>query len=153
MEEMKMDKTGACTVIARRSHRRPSRPGDPAPGVARVENMPGPHSARPGDVVKAMNGKDGHILNTGRQGRLIWRPLCYPRSWRRTSWTRHADRRGGAALGDQDPAHSHPQPGTTGLPRPANAAPSATGTADDRGVPARLDSLCRLTKTGSAKAG
>ncbi len=33
--------------------------------------MPGPHSARPGDVVKAMNGKTVDIMNTDAEGRLI----------------------------------------------------------------------------------
>ncbi len=36
-----------------------------------VENMPGPHSTRPGDVVKAMNGKTVEITNTDAEGRLI----------------------------------------------------------------------------------
>ncbi|HEV2005404.1 MAG TPA: M17 family metallopeptidase, partial [Candidatus Limnocylindrales bacterium] len=36
-----------------------------------VENMPGPHSTRPGDVVKALNGKWVDITNTDAEGRLI----------------------------------------------------------------------------------
>jgi leucyl aminopeptidase len=36
-----------------------------------VENMPGPHSTRPGDVVKALNGKVVEIQNTDAEGRLI----------------------------------------------------------------------------------
>jgi leucyl aminopeptidase len=36
-----------------------------------VENMPGPHSTRPGDVVKALNGKHVDITNTDAEGRLI----------------------------------------------------------------------------------
>jgi uncharacterized protein with PIN domain len=36
-----------------------------------VENMPGPHSTRPGDIVKAMNGKTVDIINTDAEGRLI----------------------------------------------------------------------------------
>ena len=33
--------------------------------------MPGPHSTRPGDVVKALNGKWVDITNTDAEGRLI----------------------------------------------------------------------------------
>jgi leucyl aminopeptidase len=72
MEEMKMDKTGACTVIAAIATVARLAPGLPLIAVApAVENMPGSHSARPGDVVKAMNGKTVDILNTDAEGRLI----------------------------------------------------------------------------------
>ena len=33
--------------------------------------MPGPHSTRPGDIVKALNGKMVDITNTDAEGRLI----------------------------------------------------------------------------------
>jgi leucyl aminopeptidase len=40
--------------------------------------MPGSHSARPGDVVKAMNGKTVDIINTDAEGRLILGDaMCY----------------------------------------------------------------------------
>ncbi len=72
MEEMKMDKTGACTVIAAISTVARLAPGTPLLAVApAVENMPGPHSTRPGDVVKALNGKMVDITNTDAEGRLI----------------------------------------------------------------------------------
>jgi len=72
MEEMKMDKTGACTVIAAISTVAHLAPGTPLLAVApAVENMPGPHSTRPGDVVKALNGKWVDITNTDAEGRLI----------------------------------------------------------------------------------
>jgi leucyl aminopeptidase len=72
MEEMKMDKTGACTVIAAIATVARLAPGTPLVAVApAVENMPGSHSARPGDVVRAMNGKTVDILNTDAEGRLI----------------------------------------------------------------------------------
>jgi leucyl aminopeptidase len=72
MEEMKMDKTGACTVIAAMATVARLAPGTPLLAVApAVENMPGPHSARPGDVVTAMNGKKVDITNTDAEGRLI----------------------------------------------------------------------------------
>src|SRR4029077_20648799 len=58
MEEMKMDKIGACTVIAAIGTVARLAPGTPILAIApAVENMPGSHSTRPGDVVKAMNGK------------------------------------------------------------------------------------------------
>jgi leucyl aminopeptidase len=79
MEEMKMDKTGACTVIAAIATVARLAPGTPLLAVApAVENMPGPHSTRPGDVVKAMNGKTVDILNTDAEGRLILGDaMCY----------------------------------------------------------------------------
>ena len=72
MEEMKMDKTGACTVIAAITTVARLAPGTPLLAVApAVENMPGPHSTRPGDLVKALNGKWVDITNTDAEGRLI----------------------------------------------------------------------------------
>jgi leucyl aminopeptidase len=72
MEEMKMDKTGACTVIAAIETVARLAPGTPLLAVApAVENMPGPHSTRPGDVVTALNGKKVDITNTDAEGRLI----------------------------------------------------------------------------------
>jgi leucyl aminopeptidase len=72
MEEMKMDKTGAATVIAAIETVARLAPGTPLLAIApAVENMPGPHSTRPGDVVRAMNGKQVDITNTDAEGRLI----------------------------------------------------------------------------------
>jgi leucyl aminopeptidase len=72
MEEMKMDKTGACTVIAAIATVARLAPGTPLLAVApAVENMPGPHSTRPGDIVRALNGKWVDITNTDAEGRLI----------------------------------------------------------------------------------
>ena len=72
MEEMKMDKTGACTVIAAIATAARLAPGLPLLAVAAaVENMPGGHATRPGDIVKALNGKWVDIINTDAEGRLI----------------------------------------------------------------------------------
>ncbi len=72
MEEMKMDKTGACTVIAAIVTVARLAPGTPLLAVApAVENMPSGSASRPGDVVKALNGKWVDILNTDAEGRLI----------------------------------------------------------------------------------
>ena len=72
MDEMKLDKAGACTVIAAIETVARLAPGTPLLAVApAVENMPGPHSTRPGDIVRAMNGKWVDITNTDAEGRLI----------------------------------------------------------------------------------
>jgi leucyl aminopeptidase len=72
MEEMKMDKTGACTVLAAAVTVARLAPGTPLLAVApAVENMPGPHSTRPGDIVTALNGKTVDVINTDAEGRLI----------------------------------------------------------------------------------
>jgi leucyl aminopeptidase len=72
MEEMKMDKAGACTVIAAIETVTRLAPGTPLLAVApAVENLPGPHSTRPGDIVTALNGKKVDITNTDAEGRLI----------------------------------------------------------------------------------
>jgi leucyl aminopeptidase len=72
MEEMKMDKTGAATVIAAIATVSRLAPGTPLLAVApAVENMPGPRSTRPGDVVRALNGQFVDITNTDAEGRLI----------------------------------------------------------------------------------
>ena len=72
MEEMKTDKTGACTVLAVAATLARLAPGTPLLVVApAVENMPGPHSTRPGDVVTALNGRSVEITNTDAEGRLI----------------------------------------------------------------------------------
>jgi leucyl aminopeptidase len=72
MEEMKMDKTGACTVIAAIATAARLSPGLPLLAVAAaVENMPSGRASRPGDIVKALNGKWVDIINTDAEGRLI----------------------------------------------------------------------------------
>ncbi|MFL5779158.1 MAG: leucyl aminopeptidase family protein, partial [Chloroflexota bacterium] len=72
MEEMKMDKTGACTVIAAIETVARLAPGTPLLAVApAVENLPGGHATRPGDIVRALNGKVVDITNTDAEGRLI----------------------------------------------------------------------------------
>jgi leucyl aminopeptidase len=72
MEEMKMDKAGACTVIAALVTVARLAPGLPMLALApAVENMPGSHSTRPGDIVRGLNGKAVDITNTDAEGRLI----------------------------------------------------------------------------------
>jgi leucyl aminopeptidase len=105
MEEMKMDKSGACTVIAAIATVARLAPGTPLMALApAVENMPGPHSARPGDVVKAMNGKTVDIINTDAEGRLILGDaMCYAEKLGATHLVDVATLTGAVAraLGDQ----------------------------------------------------
>jgi leucyl aminopeptidase len=51
-----------------------------------VENMPGGRAQRPGDVVKAMNGKTIEITNTDAEGRLI---LADALHWAETQGASH----------------------------------------------------------------
>ena len=105
MEDMKMDKTGACTVIAAIATVARLAPGTPLLAIApAVENMPGPHSARPGDIGKAMNGKTVDIINTDAEGRLILGDaMCYAEKLGATHMVDVATLTGavGRALGDQ----------------------------------------------------
>jgi len=72
MEEMKHDKSGAAAVIAAARTVARIAPETPLMAVApMVENMPGSNAQRPGDVVKAMNGKTIEVTNTDAEGRLI----------------------------------------------------------------------------------
>jgi leucyl aminopeptidase len=155
MEEMKMDKTGACTVIAAIATVARLAPGTPLLAVApAVENMPGPHSARPGDIVKAMNGKTVDIINTDAEGRLILGDaMCYAEKLGATHIVDIATLTGAVAraLGDQmTGAFGHAaglvRPGRRGR-RPRRRALLAA--AVDRGVPPDLDSWYGdLTNTG-----
>lgn len=72
MLEMKYDKTGACNVLgvlkAVSELKLPIR----VMGVMPLtENMPGSNAIKPGDIIKAYNGKMVEIINTDAEGRLI----------------------------------------------------------------------------------
>ena len=72
MEEMKHDKAGAAAVLAAARTVARIAPETPLMAVApMVENMPSGTAQRPGDVVKAMNGKTIEVTNTDAEGRLI----------------------------------------------------------------------------------
>jgi len=72
MEEMKHDKAGAAAVLAAARTVARLAPQTPLMAVApMVENMPGGAAQRPGDIVKAMNGKTIEVINTDAEGRLI----------------------------------------------------------------------------------
>lgn len=72
MEDMKMDKSGGATVIAALRAIAALRPDLDVVGVVpAAENMPGGRAQRPGDVVRACNGKTIEVINTDAEGRLI----------------------------------------------------------------------------------
>ncbi len=87
MDEMKHDKSGAAAVIAAARTLARLAPDAPVMAVApMVENMPGGRAQRPGDVVKAMNGKTIEITNTDAEGRLI---LADALHWAETQGASH----------------------------------------------------------------
>jgi leucyl aminopeptidase len=48
--------------------------------VPSSENLPGPRAMKPGDILRAMNGKTIEVINTDAEGRLILADaLCYAR--------------------------------------------------------------------------
>jgi len=87
MEEMKHDKSGAAAVIAAARTVARLAPDAPLMAVApMVENLPGGNAQRPGDVVKAMNGKTIEVINTDAEGRLI---LADALHWAETQGATH----------------------------------------------------------------
>jgi leucyl aminopeptidase len=87
MEEMKHDKSGAAAVIAAARTVARIAPETPLMAVApMVENMPSGSAQRPGDVVKAMNGKTIEVINTDAEGRLI---LADALHWAETQGATH----------------------------------------------------------------
>jgi leucyl aminopeptidase len=72
MEEMKYDMSGGAGVIAVMSALGKLKPKLNVVGIVpATENMPGGKATKPGDVVKAMNGKTIEVINTDAEGRLI----------------------------------------------------------------------------------
>ena len=72
MEEMKCDMAGAAAVIAVFKVIARLQPKAEVHGIfAATYNMPGPDAFKPGDVLKAMNGKTIEVWNTDAEGRLI----------------------------------------------------------------------------------
>ena len=71
MGDMKGDMAGAASVIAAMSAIAKLKPKlNVTAVVAAVENMPSGTAYRPGDVVKAMNGKTIEIISTDAEGRV-----------------------------------------------------------------------------------
>lgn len=72
MDEMKFDKSGACAVLGIMKAVASLKPNVRVVGLLPcTENMPGGNATKPGDIVKAYNGKTIEILNTDAEGRLI----------------------------------------------------------------------------------
>lgn len=72
MEEMKMDKSGGAAVIAAMGAIARLRPDLDVVGIVpATENLPGGGAQKPGDVVRACNGKTVEVINTDAEGRLI----------------------------------------------------------------------------------
>lgn len=72
MWRMKSDMSGAAAVVgAALSVARQGAPVNVVAIAALAENMPGGGATRPGDIVRAFNGKTIEILNTDAEGRLV----------------------------------------------------------------------------------
>jgi len=72
MEEMKYDMAGSAVVAGLIQSLALRKARVNAVGVlGLVENMPGGNAQRPGDIVKAYNGKTIEVLNTDAEGRLV----------------------------------------------------------------------------------
>ncbi len=81
MAEMKGDMAGGATVIAAlRAIAQLNPTINVTALVPATENLPGGAALKPGDVLKAMNGKTIEIISTDAEGRLILADaLCYAR--------------------------------------------------------------------------
>ena len=72
MDEMKFDMCGAATVLGIMQAVGQLKPKlNIVAAIAATENMPGGHATKPGDIVRAYNGKTIEILNTDAEGRLV----------------------------------------------------------------------------------
>jgi leucyl aminopeptidase len=72
MEEMKFDKCGGCAVLgAMRGVAGLKLRLNVVGIVPSVENLPGPNAYKPGDILRASNGKTIEVVNTDAEGRLI----------------------------------------------------------------------------------
>ena len=71
METMKLDMAGAATVLAVFAALLELKPEVEVVGlIAACENMPSGKALKPGDVLRAMDGKTIEVLNTDAEGRL-----------------------------------------------------------------------------------
>lgn len=72
MEAMKADMSGGAAVIAALRAIGKLRPTVNVTGIVpATENMPGGGAIKPGDVLRAMNGKTIEVVNTDAEGRLV----------------------------------------------------------------------------------
>lgn len=72
MDRMKYDKSGAAAVIGAMQGIAALKPKVNILGIAvSAENLPGATAYRPGDIVRAMNGKTIEVISTDAEGRLV----------------------------------------------------------------------------------
>ena len=72
MDEMKYDMCGAAAVLGIMKAVAGLKPNrNIVAAIAATENMPSARASKPGDIVKAYNGKTIEILNTDAEGRLV----------------------------------------------------------------------------------
>ena len=72
MDAMKGDMAGAAAVIGAMSVIGQTKPKANVVGIiCATENMPSGKATKPGDVVRAMNGKSIEVINTDAEGRLV----------------------------------------------------------------------------------
>lgn len=72
MDEMKMDMAGGAAVLAAMKAASDLKlPINLIGIVPAVENIPGPESYKPGDIIKTYSGKTIEVLNTDAEGRII----------------------------------------------------------------------------------
>ena len=72
MAEMKGDMSGGATVMAALSAIAQLKPKINVTGIVpATENLPGGNAIKPGDILKALNGKTIEVVNTDAEGRLI----------------------------------------------------------------------------------
>jgi len=81
MHEMKYDMCGGAGVLGAMRAIGELRPKVNVIGIVPAsENLPGPRAMKPGDILRAMNGKTIEVINTDAEGRLILADaLCYAR--------------------------------------------------------------------------
>ena len=69
---MRYDKCGGMAVLTAMQMIARMNVKTPVIGIlGAAENMPGPNATRPGDIIKAHNGKTIEVLNTDAEGRLV----------------------------------------------------------------------------------
>lgn len=72
METMKLDMAGAAAILAIFKALGKLKLKVNVVGlISATENMPGSHAIKPGDIVRALNGKTIEILNTDAEGRVV----------------------------------------------------------------------------------
>ncbi len=99
MEEMKFDMLGAGAVIgAMRAIAELKIPLNVVGIVALAQNIPSGTSIKPGDVVKAFNGKTIEVINTDAEGRVVLADAVSYAADLRVDWIVEASTLTGAAL-------------------------------------------------------